>query len=54
MTDVKNGEASGLMRIVGMKTALCRATIVLFIMRWMKHNTVTLKCAIFYIVFPMI
>jgi hypothetical protein len=47
-------ETSGIMETVGKKMALCRATVVLFIMRWMKHNTVALKCTIFYIVFPLI
>jgi hypothetical protein len=40
------------MRRAGMKIVFCSTTIVFFIIRGMKNSTVTLKWAIFYMVFP--
>jgi hypothetical protein len=38
---------------IGTKIALLRATILFFIIRGMKNNTVTLKWVISYIMFPL-
>jgi hypothetical protein len=41
------------MGTVHMKITLLRATILFFIIRGMKNNTVTMKWAISYIMFPL-